>query len=61
MAALYALTVYGTGGDCNDALAIQYPGNTEICDSLDNDCDGTIDEGLTSTYYLDADDDGYST
>ncbi len=29
------------------------------CDDLDNDCDGLTDEGLTSPYYLDADDDGY--
>jgi hypothetical protein len=31
----------------------------EICDGADNDGDGEIDEGVTTTYYLDADGDGY--
>ena len=30
--------------DCNDADADIYPGNVELCDSKDNDCDGTTDE-----------------
>ncbi|MDP2308494.1 MAG: MopE-related protein [Pseudomonadota bacterium] len=50
--------------DCNDASASAYPGRTEACDSIDNDCDGTIDEiSATSctTYYYDADADGYGS
>ncbi len=29
--------------DCNDALAIVNPAQAELCDEIDNDCDGQID------------------
>jgi hypothetical protein len=35
------------GGDCNDGNAAIHPGVTDICDGLDNDCDGTFDAGVT--------------
>jgi hypothetical protein len=31
----------------------------EICNGVDDDCDGQTDEGFTVTYYLDADGDGF--
>lgn len=32
------------GDDCNDASALAYPGATEACDGVDNDCNGVIDD-----------------
>jgi hypothetical protein len=40
--------------DCDDTTAAVYPGADEICDGLDNDCNGDIDEN-------DEDDDGLSS
>ena len=49
-------------GDCNDGDATIYPGADEYCDSVDNDCDGTIDEPSAvdaPTWYQDGDSDTY--
>jgi hypothetical protein len=35
------------------------PPGAEICDEADNDCDGKIDEEVTTAYYRDADGDGF--
>ena len=46
--------------DCDDTRANVFPGATEICDNLDNDCNGSIDEDLPTTlYFIDEDQDGY--
>lgn len=33
------------GNDCDDDDATVFPGATELCDGVDQDCDGIIDEG----------------
>ena len=45
--------------DCNDNDPNINPNATEVCDGVDNNCDGQVDEGTTTTYYVDSDNDGY--
>jgi hypothetical protein len=48
-------------GDCNDNTPVISPEAEEICDSVDNDCDGVIDENSATNarlWYGDIDGDG---
>ncbi len=47
-------------GDCDDTNATVHPGAAELCDGLDNNCNGVVDENPASPlYYTDADGDTY--
>jgi hypothetical protein len=51
-----------SAGDCNDDDAAIHPDADEICDSVDNNCDGEIDEDAAvdaATFYADSDSDSY--
>ena len=56
------------GGDCDDTDAGVFPGADEVCNEVDDDCDGDVDDADPSvdsstftTWYEDADADGYGT
>ncbi len=45
------------GMDCQDDRAGVFPGATEVCNGFDDDCDGTVDEGVSVMGFRDADGD----
>jgi hypothetical protein len=47
------------GGDCADSNNAINPAATEVCNTLDDNCNGVTDEGLLATFYRDNDGDGF--
>jgi len=50
------------GDDCDDRNIDVRPGQTELCDGIDNNCDGRVDEDTAadvSTWYADSDGDAF--
>ena len=45
--------------DCNDASAAVHPGAAETCNRVDDNCNGVVDEGVTTAYFADCDRDGH--
>jgi hypothetical protein len=48
-------------GDCDDSRSDVNPDSAEVCDGVDQDCDGDIDDGVGWTTYADEDGDGFGT
>jgi MYXO-CTERM domain-containing protein len=44
--------------DCNDLSPLINPVQADVCDGIDNNCDGQIDEDFQTAWYPDADRDG---
>ena len=48
-----------TNTDCDDTARMVNPAATELCDGIDNNCDGVADNGgIGGTFYRDSDGDG---
>ena len=45
--------------DCDDTNSEVFPGTEEVCNGIDDNCNGQIDEHLLSTWFADGDGDGY--
>jgi len=49
------------GRDCDDFDASVHPHTAEVCNGVDDNCDGDVDEGLPVVFYADSDGDGYGS
>lgn len=47
------------GADCDDGNASVNPRAPETCNGFDDDCDGAVDEGVLTEFFVDEDGDGF--
>ena len=47
------------GTDCNDSNPSVHPAQVDVCNGIDDNCNGMIDEGVAQPYYRDADGDSF--
>ena len=47
--------------DCDDSSSSVYPAATEVCNQIDENCNGAVDEGVQYLYFLDADGDTFGS
>ena len=47
------------GGDCDDSRSGISPGSGEVCNGIDDNCNGAVDDGVLTAFYRDADGDGW--
>lgn len=52
-------TIISQGNDCNDSNPAVHIIAAEQCNGRDDNCDGSVDEGVKTPVYLDADGDGF--
>ncbi len=50
-----------SGRDCDDRNPAAHPIQNEVCNSIDDDCDGDVDENVSMELYVDNDGDGFGT
>lgn len=55
----YSTSGCGTAVDCNDSNPNIHPGAVEVCNDVDDNCGGGIDEGVKNVYYRDSDGDTF--
>ncbi len=53
--------IVSQGNDCNDANPAVHIIAAEQCNGQDDNCDGSIDEGVQTPMFVDADGDGFGT
>ena len=53
------LGVTTVAGDCNDQDPAISPVANELCNEIDDNCNGETDEGVQNTFYNDQDQDGF--